>query len=830
MSYTRECPQQDNLYGNRWHKLALIAIISANIFASVYWINQNVVLIGNDATQYLQTTFEYAKFLSSISPQTIFQAFVYPPYRTPALYIAAQPFVRIFGLDMDGAQMLNVTFLGVVIWLTFLLARSKSKATTALFAALLVGLFPMLSGMARLYYTEMFLTVTVALCLLALCRGQHFAHRGWTFVLGISFGVGLLVKWTMPIYVVLPLAWAVWEGRIWQQTLSVPKPSQVHFRDLVFALIVGGLLSLLWFLPNRSALLILPLGDWILLLWFVILTSLAYAIRRPASPPNNLAAAMLLALAIASLWYGPHADFGSRLLAVDAERSQEAIGLWGSGNYLRYTRFIYEAQFGPLMFWLMVPIALVPWLGAVIWNRKLLKDTAILWLSLLSSIAVLSVLSQANARNLVPLIPTWSVLAAVGLWLFPWQFRSVVAIVWVIGLLIQWSFLSFDALAGHYAATKGLWARSGYALAPASGETDPGYWIAPDILNHLDNPDEMPASLAVLVNTRQLHRGVLKYLASIEDFNVEFNDATEAMSRGWFEMFASEWVLFKDGDNRELEGDGYRTVERILAQDPLFRAMYQESKHYSLPNGDTVYLFHRTAGPGHPKVDRQMVEDAAAVTDAIKRDWSASSKIVYGDSDLVVWIGMHDPPTDRFLILDQKDSLTDRTSTATNDTIMLVLDQDTAQTRGQMVSEWYPAMSIGTDRIWVEYYGDPLGQLQRMNNDVNWPAFELQSVDSLDRVAPGAIIPLQLSFSEHLPQNLKISLRLIAGNHQMLSSHDTALRPAVRAGLFVPPQTPPDTYRIEAVVYDEQTLAPIPDASGREQALLFEIEVAPIPD
>ena len=69
----------------------------------------------------------------------------------------------------------------------------------------------MVAAMARLFYTEMFLTAMVTLNLVALYRCRAFAGRGWSVVWGLSLGVGLLVKWTMPVYVALPLIWVLWQ-------------------------------------------------------------------------------------------------------------------------------------------------------------------------------------------------------------------------------------------------------------------------------------------------------------------------------------------------------------------------------------------------------------------------------------------------------------------------------------------------------------------------------------------------------------------------------------------------------------------------------------------
>jgi 4-amino-4-deoxy-L-arabinose transferase-like glycosyltransferase len=799
--------------------LALAAIVGLNVAGSLWWVQRNAVLLGHDATAYLGTTLEYAAFLTRLTPQTVFAAFTYPPYRTPGLFIAAQPFLRVFGANMDGAQLLNVALLGVVVALTYALARRVAGTAAALFAAALTGLFPMLAGMARLYYTEMFLTAMVVLALLALDRSDGFARRGWALAWGAAVGVGLLVKWTMPIYLALPTLWVLWQGRAWRRTESEPQAGGT-VRAALLAAGIGLIGSALWFWPNRAALQTTPAGEWSFLIWALLIGALAFCLLRPASRPGNVAAALLLAALIASLWYLPHADFATRLLAVDAERSQETIGTLGSGNYRRYLRYIYRAHFGPLAFWAFVPAVLALWAWAALRRRELVARTVWLWLSLLSAFGVLSLLSQANERNLVPLLPVIAVLAAAGLWAAPPAVRWSVGAIWLAVLGLQWAIFTFDMLGPLRAGREALWARSGYSAPPASAETDPGYWIGPDVLARLATDGGGPASLALLVNTEQLHRGVLNYLTAVNGQSVEINDVTEARAQGWAAVIGSRWVLLKDGDNREVEGEGAALAERILAGDPLFDALYDEAARYPLPNGETVTLFQRTAGPGHPQADPARVEEARAVADAIRAAWSDHATLVYATSDAAVWVGMHDPPVERFVLPDREPGALSRLE----GTVLLVLDAASEEmTPG---GDWLRAASAGGDRVWLEVWGRPHALLQPMDAAGEWgETLRLAGARSLDAAQPGEVLPVELDFAGGIPPGWKASLRLVDESGGVLASNDLPLGVTVRAGLLLPPGAAAGTAVVALVVYDESTLEPVPDATAQEQTPLFPVRV-----
>ncbi len=811
---------------SRWTTGAILTgIVAFHLLGTLYWIQHNVVLIGHDATGYLETSLEYFRFLTELTPQTIYRAFTFPPYRTPGLYLAVQPFLHGFGANMDGAQLLNAVLLAGVILLTFYLARVVAGRSAALFAAFFVGLLPLVSAMARLYYTELFLTVMVVLNLLALYRSRGFASRSWSLLWGASLGIGLLVKWTMPIYVALPTLWVFWSGGLFQNHLTVLRSFRIDWRSSGLAVLIGLALAALWYLPNRAELQATPLGGWTYWAWALMLTVLAYALLRPSSPVTNWWAGLLLGASLASLWYLPHADFASQLLAVDEERSQEAIGVLASGNYLRYLRYIYAAHLGPLFFWSFAPAALAPWLWALFKQRDWFRPVALLWLSLLSSYALLSLLSQSNERNLVPLLPIMTILAIVGLWHYPRSARWAIGGIWLTVLVIQWSIYTFDDGTPIRQSTAPLWAASAYSVPPASGVTDVGYWIGPDVLNAVGAGRETTQSLAMLVNTEQIHRGVLRYLAATMTADVKINDATEADARGWFEVLGSQWVLLKDGDNRELEGPGLTVVERILADDPLFHSLYTEAARYSLPNGETVYLYHREVGPGHPEADPTALAEASAVAEAIRANWSDRAVLVFGDRNAAVWVGMQDIPADHFLVAEQTGPATEALFDDLRGTIMVALNPATADLEDWLDANAYRALGAGGDRLWLEIYGRGAQALAPMIVTGEWPEVSVAAARSDAEIRPGEVLPIETTFAGTPGPEWKLSYRLVDPAGQVVATQDRQLRQSDRFGLIVPPLAEPGAYAVAAVLYDGATLAPIADVDGNEQVTLFAVNV-----
>jgi len=787
--------------------ILLSAIVILNIAGNLYWIQQNVVLVGRDASNYLTTTMAYREILTDLSPQSLFRALTYPQYRTPGLYLAAQPFLHLFGFNMDSAQYLNVALSAVVIVLAYLLGAAIAGWRVGLFAALLVSLFPMMAAMARLFYTEMFLTAAVATNLWALHRSDGFARRSWSLAWGVSLGIGLLVKWTMPIYLWLPVLWVLWRRR--SDFIGARWPAW-QGRRLTLALLAAFAIGTLWFWPNRTqAEAFLP-GQFLWLGWILLLMPVTLGLALPSSRSTNLVTAIFVGLSIASLWYLPHADIGVRLFIEDEARGQEGASLLNPDNYLRYARHLYFAHFGPLAFWLIVPPALWPWLRAWAQRRPLSASATLLWLNIIAALIVLSSIAQQNARNLVPVLPSAAVLCAIGLWQYrPWL-RWVLGSVWVAVLGIQLFLYTADAPFDFYRSTQQLWASRQYLKQPAIQETDPGYWIAPHILEAITQGVDVPQRLTLLVNTHQIHRGIFKYLVEEKKLDVVIEDATEIESRAWHTVLAAPWVLVKDGANRNVAAEGQVLIDRIFAGDPFFDALYEKVETYRLPDGDMLYLYHRSKGPGHPTVDPVRLARAADLWSWIKGRRPPGVPLIYSTPDVAVWVGMQDPTQAPVMVLDPAKGDLSSQFPVLEGTAIVVFDQNALALEQWLEQQAFRSIDSGGDDAWAALYGFVEGALEEQPSArPQWEGMKLRALRTKSQIRSGEVLPVEIHIKGQWPDKRQLSLRLVAPDGAVIASQDRPLAEVMRFGLFAPLATPSGDYQLVAIVYDVERMVNI---------------------
>jgi hypothetical protein len=808
--------------------LGLAAIILLAVGGSVYWTAQNVTLVGRDSAGHLQQSILTADALAAGTPAGIFQAITLDDYRPPALYLLTQPFYALLGRDLDVAQAANIALLAAILLLTFLLARRALSDGMALFATLLLALLPMQMAMSRLYYMENLLTAALLAGLLVLLVSEGFAHRGWSLVWGIAFGLALLVKWTAPIYLLAPTLYLLWRTGFWAAQRAALRNWRIDWRRAIVAAIAAAGLALLWHGAGRDFVLAqqMPLDDWLPLAWALLWAPLLYALAHRGGRVANLWTALLLAAAIASLWYFPRIDFVDRLgdVAFGTDRgTQEAWDLTRFSNYTRYFGYWLSHHMGPLATLLIIPAALLGWL--LRWRRRIPTGLTLTlcWLTVVTAYVILMLLAQSNPRNLAPLLPTVAILLAAALAAYARPLAISLAALWVTVLGVQWSIYTVDAGAALFARTPALWVNGDYLQWPATGSTDPGFWIHPQVLATIGDPEGEADSLGILVDTWEVHRGAFRYLAEREQQNLTIMALTEDNSRGWSDALANRWLLVKDGDNSLVKAPGQAVLARIAAGDDLFEQLYAPAATYPLPNGDTLTLYRRS-GPQQPQDYPVILIETQPIAEALNAWWDEGATLVFGDADVALWTGLHDLRAKRILLPGADGGFTPALDELTG-TIFVVSRYDPAA-RDAVAADAYFARELVSGDTVLDVYGRPVAPLVELPVENPWSEIAVERLATLPALRGGEVLPVALDVTAPAEPALKLSVRLLNGAGEVVAQNDVPAANGVRLGLLVPPDAPPGTYTLGAVLYDPATLTDRLTLDGAQIGSLAAIAVS----
>ena len=826
-----------------WVVLGLVLVMLVNLGSNLYWLDQNVVQIGRDASGHLERTAQIATLLETITPQTLFQALTFTDYRPPALYLAAQPFYGLLGRTMDSAQLTNVLLMTAILALTYLLANQVVSPVAALLATAVTAFLPILMGMSRLYYTENFLTTVLLLNLLALVKSGGFQRRGWALVWGITLGLALLVKWTAPIYIVLPTLFVLRDAirtlvenvkAKWLSTNIAREAARVVWEHgsitwskLLLAVAMAIMLAALVYLPNQATIREFLLGDWIAVGWVILWTLFFYSYAQPRSVINNLLTAIWLGVALASFWYLPRIDFLTRLndVAFGTDRgTQEAFDLWRLTNYTRYFLYLGREHLGLLPALLILPAGLLPWLGRAREWRKARTGIVLLWGVLLSTYLFLTPLAQATERNLTPILPILAILLADALRAYPRWLGMTFGVAWVGVLALQFGLYTFDAARPFQQNTAALWAKSEYLVQPASGVTDPGYAIAPDVFATILETTEKHGGLSngklvtlgMLIDSWEIHRGSFRYLIAEQRLPIELMALTEASSRGWSELMQNQWVLLKAGDNSQVAAPGQALLQRIGDGDPLFSQLYQEVKRYPLPSGETAVLYYRPIGSPRPPDFPVLLIETAKIADALNAWWQPGATLFFSDADVATWVGIHDLVADHMLIPQAPGDNAENLLADATGPIFAVTRYDTQQVHDYLSATSDYVQGAGDGEFKLALFWRGTEALTTMPVAADWGDVQITEVRALAPTVVGSVLPVEMTATGQTDGTRKVSVRLVDESGAVVAQADTALTDRMRVMLFAPQAKSAGAYTIAAVLYDPNTLQPFLDRQQQE--------------
>jgi 4-amino-4-deoxy-L-arabinose transferase-like glycosyltransferase len=126
----------------------------------------------------------------------------------PLYYFVTALFYRLFGTSIDTAQLANIPAIILLAIATYGIARTLMSPRTAALAGILVNFFPFMLWISREALIEYWLVALVALSIWALTKTKEFSDPKWTLLFGVLCGLGMLTKWTFPLFVAPPALWA----------------------------------------------------------------------------------------------------------------------------------------------------------------------------------------------------------------------------------------------------------------------------------------------------------------------------------------------------------------------------------------------------------------------------------------------------------------------------------------------------------------------------------------------------------------------------------------------------------------------------------------------
>jgi hypothetical protein len=506
----------------------------------------------------------------------------------------------------------------------------------------------MIFGISRYFNIELALAAMVALSLYLLLACDRFENRSATLLFGLSFGLGLLTKRTYLVFVFVPLAFVVLRSNA-LQSFRQRLRAGLHFnlKDMLLSLAIGAALAAAWYLPSRDLARNLFLGDWLLPLWALLIAATIYLLRREPGADTNLLAALFLGGAVGSIWYLPRITFVERLLRFGygvSDPWERSANLDDPATYIYFLLRLINEHVSLVTFALLLMgvlgLILFLWrkgrIGSTLWQAGDAWWVAVLWA--VGSYLILTFSLYRKSRGITPILPALAVIMAAGLFRLPWK-KVVPALV---VLLVFWGSLQFYVLSYeplHWLTERArvtlpllgnisLFAQGGPLQLPASGDTDPGYWVVPDILETVDagrrDLGAPRASLGVLVNNEYVNPDLFGLIALQSYPAIQ----PQNLARTWSEdsiygqLFEKDYLLLIEDNYLWIDPAAEKALQHLTEEPAFFQAAFELERRFPLPDGDAVLLYRRLWQP-EPGMDPKEYQVVAQSIEGLSKEGDA---------------------------------------------------------------------------------------------------------------------------------------------------------------------------------------------------------------
>ena len=809
------------------------------------WLVDNVTSTGWDKPRHLARSLNYTQMLSPVTIRSLFGVMIGDPVRPPLFPTSAAIMYKLFGTSADVATMVNVLYMAILLAAAYGIGRRWGGRPLGMVSAALLAFFPMFYSMSRYFYLEFALAAMVTLTVYLLLATDGFQRRGMSLLFGLGLGLGLLTKRTFALFAVGPLAVAILTSGLlpafWQRVRQQPR---IYWKKALLALFGGLVPAAIWYLPNREAVQALVLGDALFFCWWALAALAIYFVTLPSAPLSNALSAVFLAAGLASTWYLARIEFVQRVAlygyGIDDPRGR-ALQLNRLDTYLYYLRKLGNEHLSLALFVALVAVLVVAGVAYVrrqgsvgqALRRVRPEGWAVLaWAG--GAYALLTLSIYQETRAFTPALPAVALILGAALLKLPWRRLrlAVLALVLAFGVL-QFFVVSYEPvqrLLPPSTTTLPFWGRTTsfaqgvYIQLPDEGKTDRGYWIEPDVLQRMEDRrlalGRELLSLGLLVNISQINAGPFNYLILTEYPHLRVESLIDRFNESppYTRLFAHDYVAVKRV-NAGMNPVQKETIQALLDRPPrLFARAFELETAYSLPGGDTVYLYRRRY---HLPADYP-VEYVTGLAEDLGDRTRAGDATVLTPPELVgSFVSHYDGPAEIYLTPLTENELA--SIAARHRRIFLVLgDAAAGEAQDWLNRHAFPAAHEWAESLQLLTYGTVPGapattptvevrvtlgsQLELLGYDLPLASWH-----------PGDVVPLTLFWQSQSPveQDYNVFVHLLDGSGQLVAQSDSSpvgsARPTSgwgegeeivdRRGLPLPDLLPPGEYELRVGMY-----------------------------
>jgi 4-amino-4-deoxy-L-arabinose transferase-like glycosyltransferase len=160
--------------------------------------------------------------------------------KPPLIAALPTPIYLVAGRHYRAAYAINVLFLAMIFGAAYGIAATYAGPRAGLIAVTALAAIPVIYGLSHWYLVECGLTALVCVAIYLMTGWSESSGPGRAGLLGITCGLGLLMKASFPVYVLVPFAYFAFR---WRKT-ALPK------RTLAAFFAASALVAAPWYVVN----------------------------------------------------------------------------------------------------------------------------------------------------------------------------------------------------------------------------------------------------------------------------------------------------------------------------------------------------------------------------------------------------------------------------------------------------------------------------------------------------------------------------------------------------------------------------------------------------
>lgn len=221
------------------------------IISNIIWLQKDTTPQRWDESIHLNAALNFTQTLKT-NPLKVLITFVTQESFYPPLVPFLGAFFGLINPEQDNFTYIMILFHIILIIFTFMFTKKFLDINSAVCASTIIISFPLIYTEGHYFMFDLPLTSFIIMALYFLFKTDLFSDRKYSFIFFIICGVGMLIKWTLILYIITPFLFYIFQNK--------NRFSKEQKFNILSGLIIFMIILLPWYFYNITTIFTSLLG------------------------------------------------------------------------------------------------------------------------------------------------------------------------------------------------------------------------------------------------------------------------------------------------------------------------------------------------------------------------------------------------------------------------------------------------------------------------------------------------------------------------------------------------------------------------------------------